>query len=239
MITNKFQIALIVTVVSGCVRYVPRPMDPPALEQSYRARTLADPNLEEFFQANSAIKPQTWPLQSMDLEALTILALYFSPDLDEARSRLAAADAAIAAARPRPNPNVLGGAGYTDAEQSPYAFRLDLENPFETRSKRQNRIRRAQELMDAARISLRETAWRLRSRLRTALVDHLISIRELDERRTEAQIRQEIVAIYERRLELGETSAPFVNAARTDLSRVQLEIEQLQGRIAATRAWRL
>ena len=231
-----FQIVIIVSLVSGCIRYIPRPMDPPALEQSYRNRSLSDSNLQAFFNANSLARPQSWPPESLDLEGLTVLALYFSPNFDEARSQIAAAEAAIATARARPNPSVVAGAGYTDAEQSPYAFRFDLEIPFETAGKRQYRIRRAEELTEASRFSLGETAWHVRSGLRAALADHLISSLELQQRTAEAQIRQEIVGIYERRLEVGETSTPFVTAARTDLSRVQLEIEQLQGRIAATRA---
>src|SRR2546426_4056347 len=229
-----FTIAL--TLVPGCVRYVPRPIDPPLLEQSYRTRSLSDANLETFFDTNSAVKPQAWPPQSFDLEGLTVLALYFSPDLDEARSRIAASEAAITTARARPNPSVVGGGGYTDAEQSPYAFRFGLDVPFETAGKKQYRVRRAQQLTEAARFSLGETAWGVRSRLRPAVVDHLISGRELEQRSAEAQIRQEIVAIYERRLEVGEVATPFVTAARTDLSRVQLEIEQLQGRVIETRA---
>src|SRR5206468_2130765 len=216
-----------ITLVSGCVRYVPRTIDPPALEQSYRARSLADPNLQDFFNANSSVKAQAWPPGMLDLEGLTILALYFSPDIDEARSRIAAADAAIVTAGARPNPSVAGGGGYTDAEQSPYAFRFDVSLPFEAAGKRQYRIRRAQQLSEAARFSLGETAWRVRSRLRLALIDHLISSFELEQRSAEAQIRQEIVGIYERRLEVGEVATPIVTAARTDLSRVQLEIEQI------------
>src|SRR5438552_5183125 len=172
----------------------------------------------------------------MDLDALTLLALYFSPDLDEARSRLASAEAALTTARVRRNPSVAGGGGYTDAEASPYAFQLNPEIPFETAGRRQYRTQRAQQLAEAERFSLAESAWRIRSRLRTALDDHVISTRELEQRRAEAQIRQEIVAIYERRLEVGEVATPFVTAARTDLSRVQLEIEQLQGRVIETRA---
>ena len=120
MFRNTFRFVVIGSLVSGCVRYVPRPIDPPVLEQSYRARTLADPNLQEFFKANSAVQLQEWPPQSLDLDALTVLALYFSPDLDEARSRIAAAEATIATARVRPNPSIVGGGGYTDAEQSPW-----------------------------------------------------------------------------------------------------------------------
>src|SRR5207245_1227050 len=174
------------------VRYVPKPIDPPVLEQSYRTRTLADPNLEEFFKANSGVQPQTWPPQSMDIDALTVLALYFSPDLDEARSRVAAAEAAITSSRARPNPNANAAGGYTDAPEGPFAFQFNFEIPFETAGKRQYRIQRAQQLTEAERFSLGETAWRIRSRLRAALADHLISSRELEQRNAEAQIRQEI-----------------------------------------------
>src|SRR5437867_5232740 len=184
MFRHRFQIVIIVTFVSGCVRYVPRPIDPPVFEQSYRARTLADPEVQEFFNANSVVRSQAWPPQTMDLDALTILALYFSPNLDEARSRLASAEAAVTTARVRPNPNVAGGGGYTDAEASPYAFQLNPEIPFETAGRRQYRTQHAQQLAEAERFSLAESAWRMRSRLRTALADHVISTRELEQRRT-------------------------------------------------------
>ena len=98
MFRYNFQIFIIITFVSSCVRYVPRPIDPPILEQSYRARTLTDPDVQEFFKANSTVRSQAWPPQTMDLDALTLLALYFSPDLDEARSRLASAEAALTTA---------------------------------------------------------------------------------------------------------------------------------------------
>src|SRR5690348_15773586 len=136
MFKNKLQIIIIASLISGCVPYVPRPIDPPVLEQSYRARTLADPNLEEFFKANFTGQAQAWPPRSVDLEGLTLLALYFSPNLDEARSRLAAVEAAITTARVKPNPNVNGAGGYTDAPEGPFAFQVNFEIPFETAGKR-------------------------------------------------------------------------------------------------------
>ena len=220
----------------SCIRYIPRPIDPAALDQSYRARNLSDPGLEAFFHTNSTVKPPAWPPQSLDLEGLTLLALYFSPDLDEARARIVAADAAVGAAGTKPNPTVGGGGGYTDAEASPYAFRFEVSIPFETAGKRQYRIQRAQQLSAAARFSLAEVAWGVRSRLRRSLADHLISNLDLGQRTAESQVREEIVAIYEKRLDVGEVATPIVSAARTDLARVQIEIEELRGRIAETRA---
>ena len=235
---SKYFISVIsvFSLLSGCVRYVPRPIDPPALEQSYRARSLADPNLESFFNTTSTVTAPVWPPQSLDLEGLTILALYFSPDLDQARTRLAAADAAIITAGVRTNPAVSGAAGYSDSEESPYAFKLGVDIPFETAGKRKYRVQRAQQLSNAARFSLGETAWGVRSRLRAALADHLISNLDLEQRIAETLVREEVVAIYQRRLEVGEVATPIVSAARTDLARVQIEVEQLRGRLAETRA---
>src|SRR5438094_3081224 len=181
MFRLRFQIIVVFILVGGCVRYVPRPIDPPLLEQSYRARGLADPNLAQFFKANFKGGSEGWPPPSLDLEGLTLLALYFSPDLDEVRSRIAVSEAAIITARAKPNPSVLAGGGY-NSERGPFAFRFDLEIPFETAGKRQYRVLGAQQLSQAARFSLAETAWRVRSRLRTVLVDHLISRRELEQR---------------------------------------------------------
>ena len=230
-----FKIIVILALASSCIRYVPRPIDPPRLEQSYRARTLADPNLEEFLKAFKGTL-LVWPPQSMDLDTLTLLALYFSLDLDSARARLEAAQSAIVTANVRRNPSFGGAAGYTDSEASPYAFRLDPNVPFETAGKRTYRTRRAQQLAEAAQFSLAETAWSVRSRLRAALADHLISNLDLDQLIAESQIREELVGIYEKRLEVGEASNPIVSLARTDLARVQVEIEQVRGRIAQARA---
>src|SRR5438552_16180240 len=96
-------IIVISTLISGCVRYVPRPINPPLLEQSYRARGLADPNLAQFFKTTSKGGSEAWPPRSMDLEALTLLALYFSPALYEVRTRIAASAAAIVSARTNSN----------------------------------------------------------------------------------------------------------------------------------------
>lgn len=228
--------AIVLTLLSGCVRYVSRPVPPSATEQSYRTRSLSDPGFETFVNANAAARPVTWPPQSLDMEALTLLAFYFSTELDEARSRLAAAGAAIITAGARPNPSIGAGAGYTDAEASPYALHFGVTIPFETTGKRGYRVRRAQNLSDVARFSVGETAWNVRSRIRSTLLDHLISNLELEQRTAESLVREEAVDIYEKRLEFGGVSRPDVTAARANLTRVQIEIEQLRGHVAETRA---
>jgi hypothetical protein len=65
------------------------------LEQSFRARSLSDPDVESFFNKISSVTAPSWPPESLDLEGLTLLAIYFSPELDQSRARVAAAEAAI------------------------------------------------------------------------------------------------------------------------------------------------
>jgi len=163
--------------VVGCYHYRPQPILPPALEQQYRSRSLADPGLKEFIDAQPLGKPASWPPTELSLDTLTLVAFYFHPDLDAARARLAASEAAVITASTKPNPTVSAAGGYTDAPPSPYVLRFGLDWLLETAGKRGYRTQRARSLSEAARFSLGETAWQVRSRVRAALLDHLLAAR--------------------------------------------------------------
>src|SRR5947207_15654625 len=98
MVRIPFQIIVISTLICGCVRYVRRPINPPLLEQSYRARGFAAPTLEQFFKTNFTGGAQAEPPRSMELGALTLLALSFTRDVDDVRTRSATSAAALATA---------------------------------------------------------------------------------------------------------------------------------------------
>ena len=223
--------ALIVIVfpIAGCYRYRPQALSPPVLEQQYRSRSLMDPGLRGFVDAQPVGRPTSWPLVDVNLDALTSVAFYFHPDLDAARARLVTAEAAVVTASTKPNPTLSGGAGYTDSNVAPYILRFGLDWPIETAGKRGFRTQRANYLTAAARISLGETAWQVRSRVRTALLEHLLASRELELLRREIGIRGEAVEIYEKRLAVGEVSKPEVDAARTALTLLQVALQRAAG----------
>jgi hypothetical protein len=52
---RKCAIAALAAALTGCVKYHPRPLDPPRSEHQFRARTLADPGLVAF------LKRADWP----------------------------------------------------------------------------------------------------------------------------------------------------------------------------------
>jgi hypothetical protein len=113
--------------IAGCYHYRPQPLLPPARETQYRSRNFADPGLKEFTDAQNVGKPLSWPPKELGLETLTLVALYFHPDLNVARARLEASEAAVITASTKPNPTISGDAGYTNAAPAPYVLRFGLD----------------------------------------------------------------------------------------------------------------
>jgi cobalt-zinc-cadmium efflux system outer membrane protein len=224
---------------TGCYHYRPQPILPPALEQQYRSRSLADSGLKEFVEAQppeqGIEKPSSWPPAELNPDTLTLVAFYFHPDLDAARARLATTVGGVVTASTRPNPSISAAAGYTDADGLPYALGFSLDWPIETAGKRTYRTQQAQNLTEAARLSLGETAWQVRSRVRAALLDHLLASRDLQALQGEERTRSEAVAVFEGRLIAGDVSRPDVDIARTSLMLLQLNIERAAGAVKETR----
>ena len=221
-------VAPLVSLVS-CYHYRPQPLLPPALEQQYRSRTLADAGLKEFVEAQPTGRPESWPSKELNLDTLTLIAFYFHPDLDAARARLAASEAAVITARTKPNPNLTTVGGYTDAERAPYALQFAFDWTIETAGKRAYRTQRAQNLVEASRIALGETAWQIRSKVRAALLDHLLASRELDALRQEQQTRAEALKLYNERLAAGEISQPEADVVRTSLTLLDVTMQRAMG----------
>ena len=94
-------------LASGCVHFQPRQLEPARTAGHLEARTLNDPDLRAFIQTNApTIAPSNWPPSSWNLSLLAIAALYYHPDMEVARAKLAAADAAVISAGARPNPTL-------------------------------------------------------------------------------------------------------------------------------------
>ncbi len=189
-------------VLTGCVKYHPQPLNPLRSEQQFRARTLADPGLRAF------LKRADWPPPKLGPNDLAAVALYFNPDLDVARAQLRSAEAAIVTAQGRPNPAVSFGGGWTNSPESPLVFHFDPAFTLETAGKRGWRILEAQKRVEATRVALTETAWHVLSRVRSALLDYVIAVRERDVLQNEREVRAAIAAILDRRLGVGEISRP-------------------------------
>src|SRR5262249_24426116 len=145
---------------------------------AFRARSLAAPEVEAFARRNVPAPPAAWPPRAWDLETLTLVAFCYHPDLDAARAEVRIADAGVVSAGERPDPTLEVSPAYAfnpELGASPYTLGFSLDVPIETAGKRGDRIARAERLGEAARVELARAAWQVRSRLRAALVEHLVA----------------------------------------------------------------
>jgi len=220
-------------LAGGCARYQPKPLTPAKTMAGLEARGLADEGLRAFIQANESGAAKDWPRRSWDLRGLTLAAFYYHPSLDVARAQVGVAEAGVITAGGRPNPSVSLSPEYTinpDAGLSPWLFGVNFDIPIETAGKRGLRIAQAKRLSEAARLQVGEAGWNARSRVRAALLEHLLTLREGGLLQAEITARSNVVHLMERRLAAGEISRTEVDAARTELVRVRVVFLSANGR---------
>jgi outer membrane protein, heavy metal efflux system len=229
---------LVPALVTGCARYKyhAAPISPAALAQGLYARSLDDPDLQSWMKQSAGYQALAWPLQTWDLNSLTLAAFYFNPDLDVARANAAAATAAIQTAAMKPNPSVGGGPGYESGDQGPFTMAFNFSLPIETAGKRGYRIANATHLSFASRIQLAQSAWVVRSRVRSALVDYLFAVQTAGLLRKEETLRSRYVALTETRFRAGEIPQPDLTTARIYLTALRQTLSVAEGQVHTTHA---
>jgi outer membrane protein TolC len=231
--------ALAAAAAWGCAGPGPEPLDPGKSEAEFRSRTLEDEGLRLFVLRNRKAEPAAFPPPAWDLAWLTLAAFYYHPDLDVARARLGQARAAGVTAGMWPNPTLgfdFEKVTNPAAGVNPWVYGFNLSVPVDTLWKRGYKVEEAERQADAALLGLAEAGWRTRSRVRAALADHLLALRELELRRLEEEVRVEVVSALERKLALGDIFRLDVDAAQGELSNARLAIHSAQGRVAESRA---
>src|SRR5260370_26338838 len=221
-------------ILTGCAarRYQPAPIVPRETASRLETRNLADPSLQAYVEKSVGHAVAPWPPKTWDSATLYLAALYFSPALDAARARVAESQAAIVSAGARPNPSLSIKPGVP----SPYLFNLDFSVPIETAGKRGHRIQTARSLDEAARFDLADSAWKVRSGVRIALLNYVLAARSLDLLRSEETLRGEQVNILQQRFSVGEIPRLEVDLARIELSKAHLAINTVEGQLAEAKA---
>jgi outer membrane protein TolC len=189
-------------------RYDARPLDAAASARALAAHALAAPELRSFIEAR---RPgHAWPPPQWNLELLTLAAFHFNGELDAARARLAAAEAAVVTAGQRPNPSLqLPLQRALDAKdgESPWTLGLALDIPLETMGKRGHRVAEASHRAAAARLELAGAAWSVRSRLREQLLALWTNSEKARLLEQQVALDTSLAAMFDKRLREGYASA--------------------------------
>jgi cobalt-zinc-cadmium efflux system outer membrane protein len=232
-------IFLIFAIASACATFHERHLSPSTTVSDFQARSLDDKGLRKFMEENLHRRISPWPPASWDLNQLTLAALYYHPDLDVARSRGKAAEAAVITAGARPNPVLAFTPEYrsnTETGLSPWTVGLALDIPVETAGKRGYRIARAENLSEAARLDVAAAAWRIRSRLRASLLSLYDATKRKILLQNKLSTQKEIARLLEKRLQYGDTAQGDLMMARIAVDKGDLDIREAERQIAVGRA---
>ncbi len=230
---------LLVGGLDGCATYHPEPLDAVKTARQLDSRSLANPELCRYLAANMGANLPTCPPPQWSLAALTLVGFYYSPDLAVADARVREADAAVITAGAVPNPTAHVGPQFREAISPNFppwgigSFTLDL--PIETAGKRGYRTAEAERLADAARLAAGEAAWGVRSRIRAALLQYLLDLRERDLSAHEEDTLAQVVRLFEQRVRAGAASQPELYLAQSSLQGAKLKFIEIVARVSVDR----
>ncbi len=213
-------------------RYHPEPITPAMTAMRIESRSLDDPGLRRFMEANLGHKLTEWPLKAWNLNELALAAYYFNPQMQVARDQAQAARAAILTAGERPNPMVT----LRPSIPSPYLLTLRLDVPIQTAGRRGIKIKQAVALTQAARFNLASTAWRVRSGVRAALVSTFFDQKQAELAQAQARLQSQQVEGLRVQWRAGEIARPVVAAAEANLFNIRMAARAAEGQVLQDRA---
>ncbi len=216
---------------SGCKHFEARPLSADRAADAFQSRSLNDSGLRAFIATNAPTLASNWPPSSWDLPLLTMAAFYYHPDLEMARAKLAAAEAAIITAGARPNPTFAFSPSYSGPPLeffSPWTLGFMLDVPVETAGKRGHRIAQARRLANAARLNVVSVAWQVRSRVRGALLDWRAASLNEELLAKQESAQNKAVELLEGRFKAGQAPLSEVQLVRVAAAQTALQLRDAQ-----------
>jgi outer membrane protein, heavy metal efflux system len=225
-------------LLAGCATYRSEPISPADNATALESRTLDNSRLRHFIRTSLPSLPQSHGQPFWGLGALTLAALYYHPDLDVARAKLAASRAGVLTARQRPNPTLSFSAVYDATSPIAFPFTIGPAINFliETFGRREARTAQAQHLVGAARWNLATAGWQVRGRVRAALLALWAGQHRLALAQRRLTLQQELVRLLESRFRVGEASAVNVMQERINLAQIDLSRRAFERSITEARA---
>jgi outer membrane protein TolC len=174
--------------------------------------------------------PAGWPPTQWGLRELTLVALYFHPDIRTSRARAQVAHAELASAA-----QAQSRAGRLKPEyhsrtlpdsNGPWTLGLELEIPLVAQGKRAARTERSAFLADAADLDIANTAWTVRGRVRDRYLELQASRDALASLDDQLVARKEMLGLVDRRVQAGMMSARDLGVERITYSQLELSRSQ-------------
>jgi len=213
---------------AGRLPYQNARLEQQAAPEQFKERSPQDTSLADLVRA--AGYEGQWPPLQWDLETLTLLGLYFNPDIDVARAQALASQAALArAARRSPLSLELAAEHHSrEVDNTPWTLGFAIGLPIGESSRRKARVQKATALADAAEVEIAASMWRVRGSVRDAMIGLIASTRRAGLLAERMQTHSELVQMLQRRVDAGMASARELGRERTALDTVkaQLALEQ-------------
>lgn len=227
-----------VALLAGCASYTAKPLVPSNTAAALERRTLDEPGLAEFIQAASPDYAAAAGLPDWDLSTLTLAALYFHPEIEVSRAKLALARAGVKTAGQIPNPTLSISPGQYPAliDASGWTVGFLVSFVLEIAGKREKRVEQARNLVEAARQDIATAAWQVRGGVRSAMLDLWAAERRLRLVERRQTVQAQVVTLLEGRFVAGEMSALDVARERINLSQARLSLRDTERQAAEARA---
>lgn len=214
----------------GFEQYIAKPIDTKAIALKIETKNPGSPQFQQFLIING-VSPEQLPVKQWGVDELTFCALFFHPSLDVARAQWRAAETASLTVATKPIPSINSHIAHSDnanEDISPFAFGLSIDVPIESANKRDIRIENAKHLSQIAKLEIAQTAWQLRSLVAQSLYEIQFNQHQFKLLTQEQSFRQQVVAIYQKRVNLGAASNVELSTAKLQLQVSTAELNAVQ-----------
>ena len=239
--------ALTITL-AGCIHYTPRPLPPERIVTDFSDRRLDDPRLHAALDAKLPSRTGNWPRSSWDRADLAVAMLYFNDPVAEGRAALGVVTAGRRTARQRPNPTIAILTEYANegSQLTEFASQhggaplwllgLTPDIPLDLGTRRSARIAVADLTAQQGLYDFMEVVWRERAALRRALLDVLLTEREVGLLEQIGGDRQAQLEMARRRLQAGEASHGDLDRLVADAVADEQRLHDARRRLSAARS---
>jgi len=225
-------------VLAGCATFHNRPLAPGNTLAAFEARRLDSAETRHVVEASLQHTVAPWPPRRWNLTLLTPVALHYSAVLAAAEAHAHVISAGIRVASEYPNPQFSFTPGYntsSPAGESPWIFDYGLSFPIPTAGRRAAAIRQARALSTAADFDVANSAWQVRNRLRSRLLELYAAGQKVVWLRQQAADQRETSRLLQARHASGEISAPAWLEARSAYKTVQYALVSAKTRATTAR----